>query len=174
MHSLLLVTLEPADDANSESVRQQVYDCLLADPSICGDGGRFWSAPCDWFVIGGAWSGLLAETVMGGEFQARVRALTGTDGERLKQSDLERHAADLDALWQSLGGTAPNRYLRKDCHDYGHPDDAMLLSQPLYDALLSEHEGQDTDGTSFVDLDGDEISPGFIGRKWLVVVDYHS
>lgn len=49
----------------------------------------------------------------------------------------------------------------------------MQLSQPLYAALITEHEGHHT-GEGYADLDGESLCPSFIGRKWLVVVDYHN
>ena len=50
----------------------------------------------------------------------------------------------------------------------------MLLTMELYVALLAQYEGLSLDRDSFADLDGDELQPDFVGRKWLVVVDYHN
>ena len=54
----------------------------------------------------------------------------------------------------------------------GYDDDAMMVTQELYDALLKEYEGQ---GNSeyHADLDDEPIAPAMIGNKWVVVVDYH-
>ena len=111
---------------------------------------------------------------MRGEFNAKAGALPGMDAEFLPQSVIENHAARLDAIWDSLGGTAPNRYSRSSYLQHGYPDDAMVVSEDLYTTLLADNEGCDSDGESFADLDGDEVSRGYIGRKWLVVVDYHN
>jgi hypothetical protein len=48
----------------------------------------------------------------------------------------------------------------------------MLLSQELYDALLHEYAGEQV-SEYHTDLDGEDISPDMVGRKWLVVADYH-
>jgi hypothetical protein len=95
------------------------------------------------------------------------------DTASLPQSVIERNAGELDAIWQALGGTGPNPYSRDRHLHRGYPDDAMIVSEALYDALLAVNEGTDSDGYGFADLDGDEVSRSFIGRKWLVVVDYH-
>jgi hypothetical protein len=175
MHNRLLITLDaPADAATSHKVRDDVYDRLMDDDSFCGEGGRFGHPLGDWFVIGGRWSGLLAETQMRGEFKVKVRALEGMNSYFLTQSVIDGHAGELDAMWHSLGGLGPNPYSRSSYIQYGYPDDAMLVSEPLYDALLAGHEGCDNECEHFADLDGDEVSRAFIGRKWLVVVDYHN
>lgn len=59
MHHRLFVTLSAPADATSEAVRCRVHARLLADDSFCGPGGRFGSPLCDWFVLGGRWSGCL-------------------------------------------------------------------------------------------------------------------
>ena len=81
MHYQLLVTMSFADDATSAEVRRTVYDTLLADSSFCGEGGCFGSPLCDWFVIGGRWSGLLAKASLGLEYQQAVASLKATFGE---------------------------------------------------------------------------------------------
>lgn len=161
MHNRLLITLDAPADAGSEQVRQDVFRRLMSDSSFCGEGGLFGHPLCDWFVIGGRWSGLLAETLMGKEFSVRSRGLSGTD-------------AELDALWQSLGGTGPNPNSRSTYVEHGYRDDAMVVTEALYTALLAENEGTESDREHFADLDFDEVSRDFIGRKWLVVVDYHN
>ena len=54
----------------------------------------------------------------------------------------------------------------------GDADDAMLVTQELYDKLLKEYE-ELADSESTADLDYDPVSAEFIGKKWMVVVDYH-
>jgi len=43
----------------------------------------------------------------------------------------------------------------------------------LYDALLKEYEGKE-EFEHHADLEYDDVSPAMIGKKWLVVVDYHT
>ena len=52
-------------------------------------------------------------------------------------------------------------------------------STALYDRFLEPVAGTADNLTAitfgdFVDLDCDEVDESFIGRKWLVVVDYHN
>jgi len=64
-------------------------------------------------------------------------------------------------------------YDRDNYEHYGYEDDAMLLTQELYDALLKEYEGTE-DSEYHADLEYDPIAPSMVGKKWLVVVDYHN
>ena len=84
------------------------------------------------------------------------------------------HGAELDAIWQAQGGTGPSPYTRSAYEHLGYRDDAMPITQALYDALLSEFAGTNSDRELYADLDDEELSPDFVGRKWLVVVDYHN
>ena len=174
MHYRLLVTITIADAANSDEARQKVFDTLMEDDSFCGSGGRFGHPLCDWFVIGGRWSGLLSETVMGPAYKAAViTRFREMNQEYVPQSFIERNAAELDAIWRKVGGPGPSPYTRSGYEQLGYTDDAMAVTPLLFDALLAEYQGEDScDG--YVDLDCDPLQRDFIGRKWLVVVDYHS
>lgn len=61
MHELLLVTLSVPEGATSEDARRRAHDLLIHDDSFCGEGGRFGVPLCDWFDLGGRWSGMLRE-----------------------------------------------------------------------------------------------------------------
>lgn len=163
MHCLMLVTISLPDGATSTKARTAVYERLTNDPSFCGDGGQFGSPICDWFVIGGRFSGLLAETVIGDAYR---KAAAGLEG------------AALDAIWNEYGGAGPSPKNRNDCDDLGYADDALPLTPQLYAELLDSFRGHVvySDGLhcEFADLDGEQLKPDFAGRKWLVVVDYHN
>ena len=175
MHYRLLITLDcPAGD-DSADVRDLAYTKLMDDDSFCGEGGRFGSPLCDWFVIGGRWSGLLAEVAIGDAYKAAVHArFPELARDSWPQSFVDKHSAELDALWRHHGGAGPSPYTRSGYEQFGYPDDAMLLTQHLYDALLSGYAGQSFDGDGYADLDDEALCPDFVGRKWLVVVDYHN
>jgi hypothetical protein len=175
MHYRMLITLKFPADAESMDVRGEVYDRLLTDDSFCGDGGRFGSPLCDWFVIGGRWSGLLAQIALGETYKDAVRGrFPELARDWWPQSAADRHQAELDALWQSSGGTGPSPYTRCSYEHLGYPDDAMILTQRLYDALLFEYEGRSNSGDGYADLDDEPLHPDFVGSKWLVVIDYHN
>lgn len=57
--------------------------------------------------------------------------------------------------------------------DSGRDCDAMLVTQELYERHLKEFEGHAAYDTEFVDLDYEEVGAPFIGRKWLIIVDFH-
>lgn len=172
MHHRMLVTMALPDGATSEEARQAVSDTLMNDASFCGSGGRFGAPLCDWFVIGGRWSGLLAETIMGETFRDAVIARFPEMHQHWWPESLaSNHSQELDSIWQAHGGTGPSPYTRDGYQDF--PDDAMIITSRLYDALLVEFQGDEVcDG--FADLDYEPLQPDFVGRKWLVVVDYHN
>jgi len=181
MHHLMLASLTLALGGTSDKARQIAYSRLLEDHSFCGQGGRLHSALCDWFVIGGRWSGYLSQFLLG---QAYEDALAEEFPEFVKDyysaKLVELHKDGLDQLWQRFGGTGPNPITRSSYDEEGAEDDAMVVDRRLYDHFLKPLAGKATcvgDASplaDFIDLDGDEVDESFIGRKWLVVVDYHS
>ena len=62
MHTRLLITSPAAYAASSAEARRYVYNVLANAPASMGDGDRFGNGPvCDWFVIGGCFSGSLVQ-----------------------------------------------------------------------------------------------------------------
>jgi hypothetical protein len=127
MHTRFLVTLGKDEADDSQSAREYVYNALTEEGFV--GTGRWSSGLCDWFVIGGRWSGLLS-------------------GMRAKGRDR------LDEL--------------------GHKDDAMILTESIYERLLKGYEGIDSDDCEYADLEFERCSREMIGKKWIVVVDYHN
>jgi hypothetical protein len=180
MHHLMLVTLSLPDSDNSADARGSAYDQLSNDDSFVGEGGRFGSPLCDWFVIGGRWSGKLRKALLGQPYQdALDQEFPEFTKGYFPSSLVQKHKAGLDQLWQRLGGTGMHPLLRSGYDDHGADDDAMPVDQFLYDHFLKSYAGcteniGDDKLPDFADLDGDEVSESFIARKWLVVVDYHN
>jgi hypothetical protein len=180
MHHLMLVTLSLPAGGNSEEARSAAFSRLIDDDSFCGEGGRFGHPLADWFVIGGRWSGTLQETALGQPYRdALKQEFPDLTNGYFPSSLLERHKAGLDQLWHRFGGVGSDPLTRSGYDQLGAHDDAMLVDQFLYDHFLKPHAGTDTtigddDLADFADLDGDEVDETFIGRKWLVVVDYHN
>lgn len=179
MHYLMLVTIQMPLDATSDEVRDTVHQTLSNDDSFCGEGGRFGCPLADWFVIGGRWSGHLAESLIGKQFLEALKArFPDLPIDHHPASLADTHADDFNTIWSGCGGIGPNPYSRCSYEDCGYEDDAMPLTRELYDALLAEYEGSSTDHDGnfcgYADLDSDVLSPDFIGQKWLVVVDYHN
>lgn len=178
MHYLLLVTLTMGPGSTSADARDEVHSRLMEDDSFCGEGGRFGSPLCDWFVIGGRWSGTLQQTVLGKAYETALNERFPETAGMLSTRWIEQHSEALNQLWQQSGGTGPNPLTRDNYASLGYEDDAMLVNQTLYEQLLAKHAGdwrdRDSGDCHFTDLDCDQLDESCIGRKWLVVVDYHS
>ena len=127
MHTRFLVTFGKEEADDSRSAREYVNN-LLVEEGFVG-AGRWGSGLCDWFVIGGRWSG----------------TLSGASGE------------DRDGL-----------------DELGQEDDAMILTESIYERLLKNYEGIDSDDCEYADLEFERCSREMIGKKWVVVVDYHN
>jgi hypothetical protein len=181
MHYRFLVTFNKDAAATSQEARDHVFN-QLCEEGFCGE-GRWWCGIADWFVIGGRWSGELSRYSWARALTAQMRAIEqehdiqvwgvsyGDKGKQHLQAEL---AERFHAMWKTV---APPAYqdipIQRDTYGNGYEDDAMLLTQELYDALLKEHEGA-TESEYHADLDSDEVSPAMIGAKWIVVVDYHN
>jgi hypothetical protein len=95
-------------------------------------------------------------------------------GDEEKQREQRELADRFQALWNAAAPCAFRDIpIQRDTYKaYGYEDDAMVLSEELYDALLNEYAGQRR-SEYHVDLDGEDVSREMVGRKWVVVVDYH-
>lgn len=180
MHHLMLITISMSPGATSEDARCRAYSRLLEDDSFCRDGGgRFGSPVCDRFVIGGRWSGMLQETLLGDAYQAAFRQqFPQLASNYFPASLLDQHRDALNQLWRQFGGRGDNPVTRSSYDELGCDDDAMLVDQALYGHFLKPVAGKSTwldePPLRFADLDGDDVDETFIGRKWLIVVDYHN
>lgn len=180
MHHLLLVTLSLPADGNSQIARESAFSRLIDDDSFVGEAGRFGCPLADWFVLGGRWSGFLRKTLLGQPYQdALEQEFPELTKGYFPTTLVEQHKAGLDRLWQRLGGSGSHPLSRSGYDDLGADDDAMLVDPVLYDCFLKPNAGcteyiGDAKLPDFADLDGDEVDESFIGRKWLVVVDYHN
>jgi hypothetical protein len=183
MHYRFLVTFKSGMAKNSAQARQYVTQ-LLYEQGFVYDDGRWGSSMADWFVIGGRWSGELSrhswaeritEQMDALEKQHDVQVWGAFYGDEEKQRVQRELAERFQGLWNAA---APRVFrgipIQRDTYkDDGYEDDAMLLTQELYNALLKEYAGQ-KESENHADLEYDDVSPEMVGRKWLVVVDYHS
>jgi hypothetical protein len=181
MHYRFLVTFDTHRATTSTEAREYVWQ-TLNEEGFC-EQGRWAGGLCDWFVIGGRWSGELSRHSWARALTAQMLAIEqehgihvwgvsyGDKGKQHLQAEL---AERFHAMWKTV---APPAYqdipIQRNTYGNGYEDDAMLLTQELYDALLKEHEGA-TESEYHADLDSDEVSPAVIGAKWIVVVDYHN
>jgi hypothetical protein len=180
MHYLMLITFTMLPGETSPHARDRAFGLLMEDDSFCGEGGRFGSPLCDWFVIGGRWSGFLRERLIGETYrEALIQRFPKLAGGYYNEADAKAHAPALDALWREYGGSGPSPFNRSGYEQLGYDDDAMPVDRALYDRLLFEYSGdagrkESSDRCTFSDLDDEEVDDTFIGRKWIAVVDYHS
>jgi hypothetical protein len=177
MHFRFLVTFKSDAAKNSPQARRYAAQ-TLDTKGFVGD-----YAMADWFVIGGRWSGELSRHTWAKRISAEMDALERTHdvqvwgafyGDEDKQREQRELADRFQAIWNAAAPCAFRGIpIQRDTYQvYGYEDDAMLLSQELYDALLHEYAGQQQ-SEYHTDLDREDISPEMVGRKWLVVVDYH-
>jgi len=140
---------------------------------------RFGCAPADWFVIGGRWSGTLTRMMLDKkkveqfykEFEKKYGWHTNSE---IKRKDRKKQAKKLFKKYFP-NYTGELIFWRDTYKDLGYEDDAMIITPQIYDELLKEHEGSYEDGEHFWDLDYDEVNPEtYIGKKWIVCIDYHS
>jgi hypothetical protein len=182
MHYRFLVTCAREAAANSVEARKYVQS-TLHEEGFCAE-GRWSCGMADWFVIGGRWSGDLSRNTWARTITDEMQALEREQGVQVwgvfyGSAEKERIQQELAARFQSLWDMhAPEEYrgipIQRDTYqDTGYEDDAMLLTQELYDALLKEYEGTE-EFEHHADLEYDDVSPAMIGKKWLVVVDYHT
>jgi hypothetical protein len=190
MHYRMLVAFSKEMAETSEEARSYVFETLIADSSFIG-GGRFGAAYCDWFVVGGRWSGELSRATWARDVQQQIDDLEKEAGIQVwgthyGDEETRRRWEDLSARIEALYAQAvPEEYRGKglvfarDAYkDHGYEDDAMIVTEALYEAFLKKYEGEDLvmdiTGGAFVDLDYDPVNRDFIGHKWLVVIDAHS
>lgn len=181
MHYQFFVTLDRRHAGTSEEARQYVFD-TLTNEGFCAE-GRWNFGRCDWFVIGGRWSGALSRNSWANSLYEQMdKAEQGAGvqvwGASYKDKQLQKKQHALEKLftmgWQQH---APPEYagipIQRDAYNEdGYEDDAMILTEELYDRLLKAHGGV-VGNEHFADLDDEAVSPAMIGNKWVVVVDYH-
>ena len=183
MHYRFFVTFNKEDAATSEEARGYVNE-YLTEEGFCGQQGRWNGALADWFVIGGrvsgelsrhSWAKSLYERMEKAEKAVGVQVWGASYADKTLQKKQKALAKLFTAAWKQ---EAPKEYRdipinRSTYLELGCEDDATPLTQELYEALLKEYEGEE-ESEQHADIDGENISPAMVGRKWLVVVDYHN
>jgi hypothetical protein len=178
MHYRFFVTFNQDGAETSAAARRHVSNALIAE-GFAGQEGRWSAGLADWFVIGGRWSGELTRAWLGKEkvekvekeFEEKHGWWIGGQEQMTEEQRREQMKDIFDREFPDFTGEMP--YWRNQYEAYGYEDDAMILTQELYDALLKAYEGQE-DSDAHADLDYDAVSPDMVGTKWVVVVDYHT
>jgi hypothetical protein len=184
MHYRFLATFNKDVAATSAQARRYVSGYLTDCGFVHDDSKRWGDGFADWFVIGGRWSGELSRHAWAKAFAAQMDAIEQEHdvqvwgayyGDKGKQYLQQQLAERSQAMWDAA---APPAYqgipIQRDTSKAdGYEDDAMLLTQDLYDGLLKEYEGA-SDCEYHADLDYEVVSLEMVGAKRLVVVDYHN
>jgi hypothetical protein len=183
MHYCFLVTFKSGAAKNSAQARRYVTESLYEQGFVYAD-DRWSSGIADWFVIGGRWSGELSRHTWAKLITEEMHALEKSHdvqvwGSFYGDAEKQRVQRELAERFQHIWDAAAPRAFRaipvqRDTYkEDGYEDDAMLLTQELYDALLKDFAGL-KESENHADLEYDDVSPEMVGRKWLVVVDYHT
>jgi hypothetical protein len=180
MHCIYFVKVQK-DEAESAREAIDRARSILDENSFAGQEGYWAGGKCDWFVMGGRWSGVFSGLSFKGDFHDEilklVRSKEPNNEERDFVTDDERkkYADEIQRLWLARGGTNANPYAR-DCYKRdGYDDDGAIISADLIDALKKKWP----DGVEYYDSDAlDEkdlssLSTADIGH-WLVAVDFHT
>jgi len=190
VHFRLLVTIDKKEAKTSKEARDTVYSKLVDDTSfVGGDSPQFFSGSvCDWFVIGGRWSGYLQKALwekkLGKEWYTEAIKVAGLPksnfGISMKDIGNKENQSKWQELWEKYGGKGKNPFGRNSYISGGEKDDAMLLTKKLYDTVLKEYEEKEEEEEGWIYYK--DISDSFdekpyvdmVGKKWIVVVDYHN
>jgi hypothetical protein len=183
MHQLCYVVFDVDHAENSEEARQFVYDYLSSSRLFNTD-----SEECigDWFVVGGRWSGELAKLKLDSELLDNVEKEFGerygwyTTAKVDTSTRLNQFKPIFYKKFPDYKGDIP--YWRDSYQEQGYPDDAQIIDEKVYDEIIMREiakriERDNTDGYAhYMDLDQDvDLSPAnTIGKKWIVVIDYHT
>jgi hypothetical protein len=178
MHVRFLATFDKKHAKTSEEARHYVADFLDSNGFVYTD-GRCHGGLCDWYVIGGRWSGELTRVLLPQnklkavrkEFEEKHGWYIGGEKRITEEQRREQMRAIFMRYFPDFTGELP--YWRNPYKPDGYEDDAKLLTRTLYKRLLKEYEGSDQ-SEYHADLEYEEVSPAMVGKKWIVVVDYHT
>lgn len=186
MHSLYFVVTSHSSEANSRKVMTDVEQILDNTGFVYTD--SLWGGgKCDWFAIGGRWSGLLSELTWAQKAVAEIRQLEqktgiqingifyGRQEKSLKQRTIREEA---EKIWnrQKPHKFRHTTYYRNSFENTPQADDAMTITAELWQKLQESYPHIEVyDSENQVEFTFDSVSDDelYIG-KWLTVVDYHS
>ena len=187
MHYRFLVTTDKDNAKTSADARAAVSHYLEDNGFVYAD-ARWSGGLADWFVIGGRWSRTLTDcSDWAKRFRSDTEAflkqhyltLSGIEGIYYGDKDKETLKAsaikEVEAQWQKglPAGYPQVPFIRDSYQQLGYDDDAQVVTGAIYETLLREYEGSE-ESDYHCDVQYDPVSSDFIGKKWVVVVDYHT
>jgi hypothetical protein len=180
MHYVYFVKLNKDDANDARGAIERVESMLESNGFVLNEG--YWGGgKCDWFVVGGRWSGVLSGLGIKGDFDDEARKLVQASepGEKghdfLSDQMAEKYADQIQRLWLKMGGKNENPYARDTYKTDGYDDDAVVLNSAVIAALKEKWpEGVEYfDSDAFEERNLSELSADDIGH-WLVMIDYHN
>lgn len=181
MHHRLFVTFRKEEADESEIARSYTRSFLINEGFTSQ--GMFSKNYADWFVVGGRWSGELTKMDFSKEklkefcdkFEKKYGWFTNS-----KNSDEKRRKQAFSLFKKFFPNftidTMP--YWRDSYLETGFEDDAKIMDEVIFNEI-KEYKGKSIykgkcGEVYYVDFEGEKLSKDFIGKKWVVVVDYHA
>lgn len=185
MHELAFALL-PIEKANSSiEAREAVYNFLSADRDFISLEGYDYDEEdpvpeCDYFVVGGRFSGELNPQDMLDKHFEEIRKLKGGEGipTVFTTEFIKANSKVLNKMWKKIGGSYESPLTRNSYIGYGYEDDAMVIDKEIAEKmnkrLIDEPDGSIawdcSDDSRFYDRDNYK---DLIDKAWVVVIDYH-
>lgn len=189
--------LFPVSEARtSKEARQHVMDELSKDPTFVNESGRFTLPICDWFVIGGRYSGQLYPKSILDNFWKCTDKLSAYNNSQSSYTDsfIQQHRKHLNSIWREMGGKYASPLTRNRGRDLGERDDACILEDWLAKELniyLCAAGKDDIEDcyirhnfdwgwtAKVISLDYELLYDlkdftSIVGKYWVVVIDYHN
>lgn len=170
MHFRLYVCLPMEEATNSLRARQGVSRYLKREGF---DLETRFSGDCDYFSIGGRWSGSLTLLRLSQQHPRKFR--------RYWKENMKNLVASPDLFKEHFPAFQGEIPIGREQQDWGNRDDAQLMDEVLFEAL---HKNFDENILFCWELGEPNVistryefpkhSASMIGNYWIVVVDYHA
>ena len=187
MHAILYVLCPKHGLEDSKSARDHVFH-WLSDNGFTENKGLFQRYYADWFVIGGRWSGELTANQLD---QEKIKALNNEFEKKYgfwinkditEEIRREQYNTLLKQYFPDYQGS-PWAF-RDSYQESGYEDDAQIVNQSIYDRIIKDHlideisqeklwNGGAVIATDMQDNKDPTTPDRFIGKYWIVVVDFH-
>ena len=166
----------------SGEARQLVAEYLTNSGFVEND-GEFDGGICDWFVIGGRWSGELTIETFTDEQKEIYEKLVKDFGEKYGWSTGGEERVTEETRrkqWMEMQEEVfpeietPLRW-RNTYDELGQEDDAMFITREVWNKVIAPKEKMwgSLDGGGVYALQGGYIGEHLIDNAWVVIIDYH-
>lgn len=167
-HYLGLVTFDKAE-ADTKEDAIMYADSFLEREGFCYQ-SFFARGVCDYFSVGLPW---LAANILGAEHGTREFDSIFFNEMDTKDTCMPQKIQAmyyLGKFYEKFKKSPP--YIPVSAFIDGN-DSASIVTRNIYENLLVKYLGTDRDDEEFWDLDFECVDESFIGRKWIVAIDYH-